>query len=172
MAVARTPREVWVDAATRALAAGGGPQAVRVEALARLVGATKGSFYWHFADRDALLAAVLDTWEEHAGPPDVEGDGRERVRRLFSTPSERTVEPAVRDWARHDPAVARRLRRVDRRWLDRLGEAYGEFCDDEEAELRAVLTLTLIVGRRFTALGRGRRASAEAAERALARLLD
>src|SRR5262249_10186015 len=62
MAVSRTPRSAWIGAALQALAAGG-PDAVRVEALARALGATKGSYYWHFANRDALLDGVLDAWE-------------------------------------------------------------------------------------------------------------
>ena len=50
----RTPRGAWVDAALQALAAGG-PDAVRVEALAVRLGVSKGGFYWHFTDRQALL---------------------------------------------------------------------------------------------------------------------
>src|SRR5262245_28278931 len=56
-------RDDWVRAARRRLAASG-VEAVRVEALARDLGATKGSFYWHFKDRPDLLAAVLREWEE------------------------------------------------------------------------------------------------------------
>src|SRR5690606_14615731 len=56
-------RDDWSNAAAVATAAGG-IDAVRVEALARRLGVTKGSFYWHFADRSALLDAVLTRWEE------------------------------------------------------------------------------------------------------------
>ena len=52
----------WVDAALAALAEGG-LAAVSVERLARSLGATKGSFYWHFENRDALVAAALSAWE-------------------------------------------------------------------------------------------------------------
>ena len=55
MALTRTPRTSWIDEGLRALAAGG-PEAVRIEPLARALGVTKGGFYWHFADRRALLA--------------------------------------------------------------------------------------------------------------------
>jgi AcrR family transcriptional regulator len=51
----------WVRAAARRLAADG-VDAVRVEPLARDLGVSKGSFYWHFADRAALLDAVLEHW--------------------------------------------------------------------------------------------------------------
>lgn len=52
----------WILEATRVLA-GGGVDAVSVEGIARQLGASKGSFYWHFADRPALLEAVFDLWE-------------------------------------------------------------------------------------------------------------
>src|SRR3954452_9786901 len=53
----------WTEAALRALAHGG-LAAGAVEPLAKSLGTTKGSFYWHFADRNALLAAALERWEE------------------------------------------------------------------------------------------------------------
>jgi len=42
-----------------------GVQALAVEPLARRIGVTKGSFYWHFSSRDALLESALHRWEEH-----------------------------------------------------------------------------------------------------------
>ena len=62
MVVARTPRSAWIEAGLRALAAGG-PDAVRIEALARTLRVTKGGFYWHFDNRRALLDDILDAWE-------------------------------------------------------------------------------------------------------------
>ncbi len=58
----RTPRSKWIEEGLRALAAGG-PDAVRIEPLARALGVTRGGFYWHFEDRGDLLEAMLDTWE-------------------------------------------------------------------------------------------------------------
>jgi len=55
-------KEDWTTAALEAIAHGGVP-AVSVESLARHLGTTKGSFYWHFADRRALVAAALAHWE-------------------------------------------------------------------------------------------------------------
>src|SRR5688500_18331891 len=55
----------WTAAALEAMA-GGGLAAVAVEPLATRLGATKGSFYWHFANRDALIEAAVLRWErEH-----------------------------------------------------------------------------------------------------------
>ena len=53
----------WARAALEAIAEGG-MSAVTVEALGPKVGASKGSFYWHFQDRAALLEAALELWEE------------------------------------------------------------------------------------------------------------
>ena len=88
VAKVRTPRGAWVDAALQALAAGG-PDAVRVEALAVSLGVSKGGFYWHFKDRQALLEEMLDTWEK-AVVEDViarvesqPADPRAKVQQLF-----------------------------------------------------------------------------------------
>ena len=61
--MARLRRDEWVDAAYELFQAEG-LAAVRVEVLARILGATKGSFYWHLTDRRDLLRAVLDRWEQ------------------------------------------------------------------------------------------------------------
>ena len=90
MAKVRTPRGAWVHAALQALAAGG-PDAVRVEALAVSLGVSKGGFYWHFADRQALLEEMLDTWEK-AGTGDIiaragsqPGDPRAKLQQFFES---------------------------------------------------------------------------------------
>jgi AcrR family transcriptional regulator len=59
----RLTRDDWASAALAAIAEGGLP-AVAVEPLAAKLGTTKGSFYWHFPNRDALLDAALAVWEE------------------------------------------------------------------------------------------------------------
>ena len=119
-----TPPEAWVDEATRVLATSG-PDAVRVEAVASRLGVTKGGFYWHFADRGALLERVLDDWE-HALVDDiitqVDSDATEpsaRLRRLFELANQfaksehgPALELAIREWARRDKSVAKRLRRA------------------------------------------------------------
>lgn len=117
-----TPQD-WSTAALRALAHGG-VAAVSVNALAGELGTTRGSFYWHFKDRDALLTAALERWEEDntaaliAELGDIT-DPRQRLTALFTTalgPQEISgLEPAIVAHADH-PAVAPILRRVtDRR---------------------------------------------------------
>src|SRR5437764_51355 len=129
MAPARTPRGRWIEEGLRALARGG-PDAVRIEALAQALGVTKGGFYWHFADRRALLGEMLDAWEQTSVDAVIDrvdrtgGDARAKLRRLFelalaaSSDALLRMDLAVRDWSRREPAVAERLRRVDNRRLD------------------------------------------------------
>ena len=57
----RLRREDWIDGAI-GLLSDAGVEALGVNALAERLKVTKGSFYWHFRDRDALLDAVVDTW--------------------------------------------------------------------------------------------------------------
>lgn len=157
----RTPRAAWIEAGLRALAAGGGPDAVRIDVLAKSLGVTRGGFYGQFKDRGALLEAMLDTWERAATDEVLEqverrgGDARAKVRRAGALTFSEELLPidlAVRDWARHDPAVAARLRRVDNRRMDYLRELFGSFCDDgDEVEGRAVLAFSLAIGYHFIA---------------------
>jgi AcrR family transcriptional regulator len=179
--VTRTPKSSWIDQGLVALAAGG-PDAVRVEPLAQLLGVTKGGFYWHFDDRRALLDEMLDTWE-HAMVDEVieriESDGgepRERLEQLFALSSEigdlLKVELAVRDWARRDEAVAERLARVDNRRIAYLRSLFAGFCPDEgDVEARCLLVMSLFVGSHFIAGDHGSRGRAEVVRLALARLL-
>lgn len=166
----------------RALAAGG-PDAVRVEALAKDLGVSKGGFYWHFKDRRALVKETLDIWEK-TGTEDViatVNSGREdpkaKVRRLFElAPSAKrlfAVELALRDWSRRDRDVAKRLHRVDDRRMGYLRSLFRQFCaDEEDAEARAMLAYSLFIGSYFVAAEHGERTRAEVLELAIARLLD
>ena len=187
MPVTRTPRIGWVEEGLRALAAGGA-DAVRIEPLARALGVTKGGFYWHFEDRKALLEEILDAWErvnvdEVIDRLDAEGgDGREKLRRLsaiaLTSHEALGVEPlqidlAVRDWARRDKRVARRLRRVDNRRMDYMRDLFREFCPDEdEVEARSMLAFSLWIGDHFILASHGDRTRAEVTELAFGRLLE
>ncbi len=177
----RTPRESWVEAGLLALSAGG-PDAVRVEALAKALGVTKGGFYWHFTDRDALLEAMLDTWETRLVDQAVTtadaggGDARARLRRLFrfagSNPGLLDLELTVRDWARRSPSVATRVRRVDDRRMAYLRPLFAEFCDGPaDVEGRCLLVLTLFVGSPGVGASHGRRTRSQAETAAVRHLL-
>jgi AcrR family transcriptional regulator len=171
MALVRTARSRWVDEGLRALASGG-PEAVRIEALARALGVTKGGFYWHFTDRLALLAELLDTWERVSVDEVIEhvegggGDARTKLRRLFGLASSGDVmlrvDLAVRDWSRREETVADRLRRVDNRRMDYMRSLFGAFCPDEDdVEARCVLAMALFIGSHFMATDHGSRSRAD-----------
>ncbi|MEU4575303.1 TetR/AcrR family transcriptional regulator [Nonomuraea sp. ATR24] len=177
----RTPREKWIEEGLRVLAASG-VDAVRVETLAKALGVTKGGFYGYFTDRNALLEAMLDTWEresidevldrvERAG-----GDARTKVRLAGQlTLSERLlpIDLAVRHWARRDEAVAARLRRVDNRRMDLLREQIGTFCaDPDEVEARSLLAFCLTIGQHFLAAEHDGRTPAQVRSRAADLILN
>ncbi|MBM7506132.1 TetR/AcrR family transcriptional regulator [Agromyces aurantiacus] len=94
--MARVTAEEWIEAAYERFSAQG-LAAVRVEAVARDLGATKGSFYWHFADRAELVAAVMRRWEQLETDFVIElvertGTAEERLARLYDVIVERMGE--------------------------------------------------------------------------------
>src|SRR5690242_4042652 len=179
-ATTRTPRSRWIEEGLRALAAGG-PDAVRIEALAQALGVTKGGFYGHFADRTALLGEMLDTWERKATDEVLErvertgGDVRTKLRLAGALTFSRELLPvdlAIRDWSRRNKAVAERLRRVDNRRMDYLRLLFGAICPDEdEAEARSTLAFSLVIGHHFMAADHGPRSHADVLELAARWLL-
>jgi AcrR family transcriptional regulator len=180
MAKVRTPRGAWVHAALQALAAGG-PDAVRIEALAVELGVSKGGFYWHFTDRQALLTEMLDSWER-AGTEDIiasvenqPADPRAKLQRLFeltSSPEGLAVELAVRDWSRRDSDVADRLRRVDNRRIGYIRSLFAQFCADEsDVEVRSMLAYTLVIGSYFIGAEHGDKTRSQVLQLAIDRLV-
>jgi AcrR family transcriptional regulator len=180
----RTPRTTWVEEGLRVLAAGG-PDAVRIEPLARALGVTRGGFYWHFEDRRALLDEMLDTWERFAVDrviERVESDGddaedaRSKLRRLFAIGARSSdvlrTELAIRDWARREPAVADRVRRIDNRRMDYMRSLFGAFCTDaDEVEARCLLAFSVWIGDNLIVADHGERSREDVVELALRRLL-
>ncbi len=180
MAKVRTPRGAWVHAALQALAAGG-PDAVRVENLAVSLGVSKGGFYWHFADRQALLEEMLDTWEK-TGTEDIiarvasqPGDARAKLQKLFditSSPEGLAVELAVRDWSRRDGDVAGRLRRADNRRMTFVRSLFGEFCaDQDDVEVRSITSYSMVIGSYFVAVEHGDKTRSQVLQLAIDHLL-
>ena len=151
-------REPWIAAALARIATGG-LDAVRIEALARDLGVTKGGFYWHFADREALLAAVLDSWSrgrieaigrqaEEAG-----GDARQRLLgliRLYAeavNPQGIAIELAIRQQARRDKAAAKAAAAVDAARLARVRALFAAMgLPADEARARAYLFYSFLFG--------------------------
>ena len=148
----------------------GGPDAVRVEALAQAaMGVTKGGFYWHFDDRNALLEEMLDTWERVVSDGSVimlveshGGDARERLRHLFTIASSIddmvAIELAIREWARRDPAVRKRLHRLDNRRMDYLRSLFAEITSDpEDVEARSYVAFSSFIATHYIRADHGGR---------------
>ena len=182
MAPVRTPRSRWIEEGLAALASGG-PDAVRVEALAQALGVTKGGFYWHFEDRAALLREMLDAWERALVDEVIEriesaedGDPRAKLGRLFAVATSSSdrlrIDLAVRDWSRRDEAVAVRLRRVDNRRMDYMRAKFGAFCRDaDEVEARCLIAFCVWIGNNFVAADHGGRSRRDVLDLVRARLL-
>lgn len=148
----------WVDTAIDVLASEG-VTGLRVEVLAKRCGVTKGSFYWHFKDRQALLDAVLLRWKE-GRIRDIEkttsvSPGKERDQLHFAIEvygavrnrKGMAIELAIRDWARHDAHAARIVESVDLYRLDctrKLFVAAG--MSDAEAKSRSLLLYACVFG--------------------------
>lgn len=151
-------RRNWIDGAIDVLARDG-VAGLRVEVLAKRCGVTKGSFYWHFKDRQDLLAAVLEHWRE-GRIRDIEKTttvtpGMERSQLHFAievygasrSRKGMSIELAVRDWARHDPQAAAVVEAVDLYRLDctrKLFVAAG--LSDAEAKSRSLLLYACVFG--------------------------
>ena len=160
----------------------GGPDAVRIEPLAQALGVTKGGFYGYFSDRRALLKEMLEAWERRVIDEVIErvegegGDAKARLRRLFALASSSAgellkIELAIRDWARRDKAVARRLRRIDNRRMEYMRSLFGAFCrDDDDVEARCLLAFSLFIGSPFITADHDGRSRADVLELALERL--
>jgi AcrR family transcriptional regulator len=134
----------WLKAARMALLKGG-VEAVRVEKLARNLHVTKGSFYWHFQDREELLEILLREWEGELLKdiiPRLKGRRGPKALRLLlrlmvkrAPLSEEGILPsdaAVFTWASMSPDVARRVHRAERKRIELLTRIIG---DPERTEI-------------------------------------
>jgi len=153
-ATAALSREDWVRAAVLLVAKEGVP-ALAVELLAQRLGVTKGSFYWHFKNRDDLVHAVLEAWEQDQGADVLtrfEGipDPRQRLRillfaafedvengRLFAALTVSSEDPRVQPYLRR--AMERHLT-LGRQSLEALGFSAAE------ARQRALLAYAAYAG--------------------------
>lgn len=156
----------WIEAALDVLAEGG-IDAVRVDPLAKRLGVTRGSFYWHFKDREALHQAMLKAWRERASyqiynrVERTAEPAQSRLERLLALPysSPRSargaaIELAIRLWARRDRNAAKAVRHIDRTRLDyftKLLQEHGVAAG--KAKERAYLFYAALMAEAFVADG-------------------
>ena len=130
-----------------------GVDSVRIDLLARALRVTRGSFYWHFKDRDDLLRRMLERWREAATEQIIErfdrqrGDPRALIRDLLSLPFRgrsaaraARLELAIRDWARRDELARHALDDVDSRRISYIAQCFSALgFDIGEARARAFI---------------------------------
>lgn len=117
----------WIDFGLKTLAKSGFT-ALRAEPLAKAMGVSRGSFYWHFADIGAFHAAILERWREVATEQIIAGVEAARAKNKDEDPlsvllrltfgSKHVLEKAVRSWAANDARARAAVAAVDRRRLD------------------------------------------------------
>ena len=146
--------EAWAEAALDAVA-GGGLDAVAVEPLARRLKVTKGSFYWHFGNRDELIKAALDLWEQRETVDVISGledepDPYQRIVNLFKRAN--ASYKAGRLYlalaaASDDVRVNQVVQRVSKRRLAYLEQCYRALgMDASEAPLWATFAYATFIG--------------------------
>jgi AcrR family transcriptional regulator len=147
----RLDGDAWLAAGFSLLAIEG-IDGVRVELLARKLGVTKGSFYWHFKDRDAFHGALLERWRRNATSDLIQwfeqkSEPRDLFGQLLRMPCisrlpDQTldVELALRLWARRDERPAAVLQEVDELRIRHIGSLIASCgVPAEEVRARAVL---------------------------------
>jgi AcrR family transcriptional regulator len=163
---AQLDRNGWIAGAIETLA-DEGVAGLRVEALAKRFGVTKGSFYWHFKNRQDLISAILETWKEgRIRDIDKQSDaqaGKEREQLLqiiavYGSNRNRkgiAIELAVRDWARRDPPAGAIVEAVDRYRLESAAKLFvaSGLCADE-AKSRSLLLYAYVFGQSLMAFDR------------------
>jgi AcrR family transcriptional regulator len=153
-----TPAD-WIRAATEVLVQNG-IDAVRVDVLAKTMGVTRGSFYWHFRDREDLLMRVLKAWHDQATDDLInrfERSGASAAALLSGLMSlplrgeaavrSASIELAVRAWARRDEIARKVVDEVDAKRL-----AYTSQCfialgfGFQDARHRAFALYSYVIG--------------------------
>lgn len=153
----------WIQAGFRALRAGG-LQAVKAEPLARALGVSKGSFYWHFKGLDDFHSRMIAHWEQRAtadiiaAVEDGGGSAADRLWRLIELATSEMdslyggplTEVSIRDWAQVSDRVAETFYRVDAArlaFLETLLRDHG--FEEPEATLHAKLIYYSFIGSTF-----------------------
>ena len=126
-----------------------------MESLARDIGTTKGSFYWHFSNRGSLVDAVMERWEAEQTEAIISaaeqvGDARGRLSRLFSAVaddwSKRGGEATLYVSAQHE-GVGEFVSRVTQRRSDYVTDLLVDLgLGEAEARRRSTIALAAVVG--------------------------
>lgn len=143
---ARVSAQYWIDVAAKALSKRG-PDALTIDAMCRATGKTKGSFYAHFDNHDAFLAALAAYWRENATEAvirSVDSAASNRRLSLLNTLAVRVdsrLDQGMRSLAGVSQLVAEAVADVDKTrtaYLAGLYRAAGGYSDSEARDLAAI----------------------------------
>ena len=127
-------KDDWLKAAMELLRTRG-IGGVRVLPLAKQLGVSRGSFYWHFEDREDLLRCMLEWWDREMTDSVIQFANASRgsaQRRLMAVAEDvvrsqrNRYETAIRTWAEGDKRAAKTLRRVVHKRLDYINSLFRE----------------------------------------------
>ncbi|MGI9374025.1 MAG: TetR/AcrR family transcriptional regulator [Hyphomicrobiales bacterium] len=162
----RLSRENWLNAAIRELEEHG-IDGVKVVVLAKKLGSTSGSFYWHFKNQPALMAALLEYWEETLTNQFItrskafEGSPEERILSLMISVMEQdaaSLDHAISVWARRDAKVKEIFERTIQKRIDHATWMFKKVgFSRRQAAIRGRLMVAYLMGESSTMLKSNRR---------------
>ncbi len=147
-------RQDWLNIGIQALIEKG-IEAVRVEPLAKLLNVTRGSFYWHFKNRDDLLEEILNEWEARNTKNIIE-----QIEGLNSSPNaklltlleiaakdDNLLEKAIRVWSVNDARAVGAITRIDQQRLDYLQNLFVQLGFSQiDSKVRAQIAYSVRLG--------------------------
>ena len=155
---ARLSKEEWLARSLEVLGKKGASE-LTVESLAQKLGVTKGSFYWHFKNRDNFFRQLIEYWDEQftqtviANISSLGVPPEERLLELMRLVLAKRLdrfEMPVRAWAQQNPALAPLVRSVDRHRMLFVKALFREMGFDEgEADMRTRIFLTYMITQRY-----------------------
>jgi len=151
---------------------------IQIESLAKELNVTKGSFYWHFKNRDALLSETLEYWYRSATKVIGLAAQRnfdkpeDRLRYFFTLAFSRRpdvpggpVERALHEWARISATAAQTTKQVDEDRVRLIADAYAKSGMSEgQARQTATMALAQIIGLNILSRSKGKRSQAQDAK--------
>ncbi len=147
-------RQDWIRIGIQALIQNG-IEAVRIDPLSRLLNVTRGSFYWHFKNRDDLLAQMLREWKARntasviAQIKKLETSPSSKLLSLFeiAAQDDNRLEKAVRIWSVNDARAAAVINKADQERLDYLQTLFAQLgFSKRDAKVRAQIVYSVRLG--------------------------